>query len=257
MRVSVISYSFRGLQAAGRLDVFGYLESIRYRYDLRAADLWNGTLASLDDDYLLQVREAMDSRDLELACLAVDGAHIWDPDPDEREANHRNAIAHIQAAERLGARSVRIDVGGTASEMTEEQFDLVVETYRQYAQRAYDGGYRIGPETHFGPSLVPSNMRRIYEAVNSPAYGIMLHLGHWVEGQEDVGDRMAAPWTFHTHVDWRITTTCLEEKMEVLRAAGYAGYWGVEHHTGRDEYSEVAIQIAMVRDVLTRWRAAG
>ena len=30
----------------------------------------------------------------------------------------------------------------------------------------------------------------------------------------------------------------------------------VEHHSGENEYSEVAIQLARVRDVLERWRLA-
>jgi hypothetical protein len=40
----------------------------------------------------------------------------------------------------------------------------------------------------------------------------------------------------------------------VLREAGYQGYWGVEHHTGREEYSEVAVQVAQVQAVLEHWR---
>ena len=30
------------------MDVFGYLETVRYRYGLRTADLWNRTLASIE-----------------------------------------------------------------------------------------------------------------------------------------------------------------------------------------------------------------
>ena len=41
--------------------------------------------------------------------------------------------------------------------------------------------------------------------------------------------------------------------MAMLRDAGYDGYWGVEHHSGQNEYTEVAIQVAKVRDVLSRW----
>ncbi|NLF02447.1 MAG: sugar phosphate isomerase/epimerase [Anaerolineales bacterium] len=254
MKISIISYAFYGLQKAGVMDIFGYLESCRHRYGLDAADIWNGTLASLDDDHLHRVREALDERELTLACFAVDGAHIWEADPELRERNYRAALAHLRAAELLGARAVRIDIGGRDSAMSDEQFDAVVRRYQEYAQRAFDGGYRIGPETHFGPALVPENMQRIYEAVASPAYGTLLHIGHWVEGREDEGDALVAPWTFHTHVDWRITTTCLERKIALLQDAGYQGYWGVEHHTGEDEYSEVAIQVATVRHALERRR---
>ncbi len=62
------------------MDLFGYLEACRYRYHLGAADIWNGMVASTDEDYLLGVREALDERELELANLCVDGAHIWEDD---------------------------------------------------------------------------------------------------------------------------------------------------------------------------------
>ncbi len=42
--------------------------------------------------------------------------------------------------------------------------------------------------------------------------------------------------------------------MKNLRDAGYQGYYSVEHHSAKDEYSEVAIQIVNVRRVLERWR---
>jgi len=44
--------------------------------------------------------------------------------------------------------------------------------------------------------------------------------------------------------------------MRNLRDAGYQGYYSVEHHSGKNEYSEVAIQIARVRGVLSKWRSA-
>jgi sugar phosphate isomerase/epimerase len=62
-----------------------------------------------------------------------------------------------------------------------------------------------------------------------------------------------APHTIHTHVDARIVGTCLEDKMKILLDAGYQGYWGVEHHSAWNEYSEVASQLATVRRQLIRF----
>jgi hypothetical protein len=56
----------------------------------------------------------------------------------------------------------------------------------------------------------------------------------------------------HTHVDARIASTCLEERMRLLVDAGYRGYWGVEHHSARNEYAEVEWQLAEVRRALVR-----
>ncbi len=69
MNVTIASYSFHGLLAAGMIDVFGYLESCKYRYHLRAADIWNGILASTDEDYLKKVKQGLESRELVLANL--------------------------------------------------------------------------------------------------------------------------------------------------------------------------------------------
>ena len=90
-------------------------------------------------------------------------------------------------------------------------------------------------------------MKRICETVDHPGFGVLLHL----RGNE--GDKVMAPWAMHTHISWEIAENCLEESMAMLRDAGYQGYWGVEHHSGKNEYTEVAVQLAKVRDVLSRW----
>jgi sugar phosphate isomerase/epimerase len=250
MNISIASYAFHGLVRQGTMDIFGYLESCRYRYGLNTADIWNGMLASTEEDYLRKVREALDERELTLVNLCVDGIHVWEDDPEQREENHRKALEYLRAAEILGARTMRGDAGGRGDEFSEEQFDLIVKRFQEYAQRAYDNGYKFGPENHWGPEVVSANMVQICRSVDSPGFGILLHF----RGNE--GDATMAPWAVHTHISWEITENCLEQSMSMLRDAGYQGAWGVEHHSGADEYTEVAIQLAKVRDVLDKWRRA-
>ena len=248
MNISIASYSFHGLLREGKMDLFGYLESCKHRYGLQTADIWNGMLLSTEEDYLLKVKDALDERELTLVNLCVDGPHIWEDDPDAREKNYRDALAYLRAAEILEAKTIRIDAGGQGDAFTQEQFDLIVQRYAEYAQRAHDGGYRVGPENHWGPEVVPETMKRICKAVDHPAFGVLLHF----RGNE--GDQVIAPWAMHTHISWQITEGCLTDSMTMLRDAGYTGCWGAEHHTGENEYTEVAVQIARVRDVLERWR---
>ena len=96
MQISIASYAFHGLLRLGRMDLFGYLEACRYRYHLGAADIWNGMAVSTDEDYLLSVREALDKRELELANLCVDGAHIWGrTTPAAGRPPAERALAHL------------------------------------------------------------------------------------------------------------------------------------------------------------------
>lgn len=257
MNISVLSYSFRGLLAEGKMDVFGYLESCRYRYGLGAADIWNGFLASTDEDYLRKVRDALDERELVLADLCVDKAHIWEDDPAAREQNYRNALAHLNAAKLLGARFMRVDAGSRAETWTDEQFDHIVARYREYAQFAWDNGFKVGAENHWGPEKSWANLSKLYAAVDHPGFGISCHLGGWAgtDAEKAEADRLVAPWVCHTHIPWNVTEgPLLEEKLANLRDAGYQGYYSVEHHSAKNEYAEVGVQIARVRAVLDRWR---
>lgn len=258
MDISIAAYSFHGLHDAGVMDGFGYLESIKYRYGLDTADFWNGILGPdevvFQPDYRRKLNEALAEREMSVANYHADGCHVWEDDPEQRDAHYKSALSHLRFAEAIGAKTVRIDAGGRGDAWTEEQFDLIVGRMREYAEIGWSAGFRVGPESHWGPELVPDNMERLARAVDHPGFGVLIHLGHWENATEEEGDRRLAPWAMHTHVDARVTRTRLEPAMRILLDAGYQGYWGVEHHSGKNEYAEVAYQLAEVRRVLSRMR---
>ncbi len=229
------------------MDVFGYLESCRYRYHLNTADIWNGMLTTNDEEYLRKVKAALKERDLTLVNLCVDGPHIWEDDLETREKHHKEGLKYLEAAQLLGARTIRMDAGGKGEAFTEEQFDCITSRYREYAQIAYDNGYKVGPENHWGPEVVPEVMQKICQAVDHPGFGVLLHF----RGNE--GDALIAPWAMHTHISWDITENYLDQSLGLLRQVGYQGCWGVEHHSGKNEYAEVAVQIARVQALASTW----
>mgnify|MGYP007001869879 CR=1 FL=1 len=82
MKVSIISYAFSRMMQQGKVDIFGYLETVKYRFGLTGADIWNGMLTSLEPDYLAKVKDALCERELALANLACDRCHVWEDDAD-------------------------------------------------------------------------------------------------------------------------------------------------------------------------------
>ena len=250
MKISIASYSFHGLLAEGKIDIFGYLETCKYRYGLQTADIWNGLSGSHDSAFLLKVRHSAEARDLSIVNYHVDGVHLWEDEPEKRERNYRLALEHLEAAVILGAKTVRFDTGGKVGAMSNEQLDFLATRYKEYCAFANDNGFVVGPENHWGLSLIPENMRKIAKAVDSPAYGILLHAGHWEEGDPSEGDRNLAKWAVHTHIDANTTNHRLDETLATLCDAGYSACLGVEHHTARNEYAEVECQLATVRKAL-------
>ncbi len=261
MKISIASFSFHGLRSSGMMDFFSYVEAVKYRYRLDTADIWNGIAGPdsllLDSAFQKKMCEALAEREMSVANYHVDGCHLWEDDPAKRHQHRATAIHHLHLSKVIGAKTIRIDAGGTGKMWTPEQFDYIVKGFREYCAIAADFGAKVGPESHWGPELVPDNMERLAKAVDSPAFGILLHIGHWegVAAAEE-GDRRLAKWAMHTHVDANITKTRLESAMKILLEAGYSGYWGVEHYSGKNEYAEVEYQIAEVKRVLAKIAAA-
>jgi sugar phosphate isomerase/epimerase len=251
MKISICSFSFEALFSKDEMDIFEYLVQVKDRYGLATADIWNRMLESTDEDYVTGVRQSMDEKGLKLVNMCVDGAHVWEPDPKKRAKLGANAMAHLRAAVVLGAASVRIDMGGREETMTDEQFDVTVETYKKYADFAVENGFLVGPENHTNASKVAENMVKVAEAVDHPAFGVLVHLDRWA-GDGDEGDRACAPWAMHTHIAAGITGEILERKMKILQSAGYDRYWGVERHSEQDVYENVDRQVDEVRTAIAR-----
>lgn len=260
MGISIASFSFHGALSAGTIDVFGYFEACRHRYHLDTADIWNGLLGpdvetQLDKDRLKKVRQAMDEQGLTCVNYHADGCHPWEDEPEARQRHAALAERHLEAAEFLGAKTVRIDTGGRERHWTDEEFDFIAEAFRKFAKRASDGGYFVGPETHWGATNYPDNMLKLHAAVNSPAYGILLHMGKDTWTSPDDYDRALAPIAVHTHIDQRTCYERVDAALAILGEAGYRGALGVEHHTGKNELAEVEVQIGLVRRAISHARS--
>lgn len=260
MNISIASFSFHGALGQGTMDIFAYLEACRFRYHLHTADIWNGLLGSdvevqLNEDRLKLVRQAMDERDLVCVNYHADGCHPWEEKEDQREWHKKLALRHLRAAEILGARTVRIDPGGREREWTDEEFDLIVSAYKEFCAIAGDKGFKVGPETHWGAANYPDNMLKLHKAVDSPHYGILLHMGKDIWTSPDDYDRALAPIAIHTHIDQRTCYNRLDSALEILIECGYKGALGIEHHSGKNELAEVEAQIGLLRRAISHARS--
>ena len=248
---SIMSYSFHGLHNVGAMNLFGYLETLRYRYHLRNADIWNGFLDSYDDDYLETIRLNLLERDLTLVNLCCDYCHIWDEDPEVRAANEITAWKCIHAAEVLGAKTIRIDLGVREDRISSEQLRYAASKYDEYCQAAAKFGAKLGTENHWGATFDPDSLERLFEAVSAENFGMLLHLGNWSvpDEEKDELDRRFASRAMHIHLDYE---HCVDahRHMIPLREAGYTGCWSVESHKSTNEYNNVAVQLAHVKQVL-------
>ncbi len=255
-RTAIASYSFHGLLGQGKCDVFNYLNMLRYRYNIANADIWTGFLPTLEDDFITKVKDTLDRNSLSLANLCVDGPHIWVDDPEKREAHRLQMLEYIKAADKLGAKTIRIDFGGTEGHtMPEEAFGYIVKTYKEYCSICWDLGMKIGPENHWGWDRVPEYLEKVKNAVDHPAYGHLYHLRNFYDEPEK-GEALAISYAMHTHIHAN-SMPYAKEVIRRLALSGYEGVYSAEHHSGKLECERVEWQIATVRGLIAELQEEG
>ena len=275
MELSICSYSFHRMLEAGQQDVFQYIRDCK-NLGCTQLDLWNGHLPSLLDDesrppssftpeyaqlsaaeldYLARIKATADNAGLPFGCLAVDGAHIYEPSPEARQAQRIKAYRWLNIAEQLSAGQIRIDSGGPA-EMPDDVLEIIVAGYKDLIPRAREKGIEVVIENHWGASRIPENVVRILEAV--PELGLLFDTGNWPEGMRETGWSQCARYARATHIktlafddEGNETTMDIPRAIGYLQDAGYQGSWGIESVPRQgDEIEAARKSVALLRRLL-------
>ncbi|HLK56386.1 MAG TPA: TIM barrel protein [Chthonomonadaceae bacterium] len=253
MQIGICSFSFHRLLAAGKQDIFQYITDCK-ALGCTQLDPWNAHLAALksgdealhagrnpwqsqslaaaDMDYIDRVKEAADAAELPFGCIAVDGAHIYEPTEEARAANRATAYRWLDIAARLGAKQVRIDAGGP-EEMPDDVFAHINEGYTDLISRGKERGIEIIVENHWGPTVLPDNVIKLME--NVEGLGFLLDTHNWRADKRDEGRSRCAKYATATHVktfafdaEGNETTEDVPTAIQLLLDAGYKGCWGIE-----------------------------
>ncbi len=281
MELSICSFSFHRLLAAGKQHIFRYITDCK-ELGCTLLDPWNAHLSQLqsgdavlhaghnpdaaqlsamDEEYIARVKTAADEAGLPFGCIAVDGAHIYDPKPEARDKNRAVALRWIEIAGTLGARQVRIDAGGVgnnSTEMPDEVLEVIVDGYNDILGRAGEHNIEVLIENHWGVSQVPENVVRILDAV--PGLGLLFDTNNWAEGTQQRAWEMCAPYAKATHVKTfefdeagNEPSVDIPKAMRLLIDGGYDGSWGIEScPKDGDEYKGARDTIALMRRVLNQ-----
>ena len=269
INISISSYSVHGMMMKKEIDIFRFMDLVKYRYRLDYIDIWAFIMKPLEEDYISKLKKSLDDKNLILANLCVDGPHLWMDDEAMRAANKEKMLQTLKAAETLGAQTIRIDFGGPSPwmkadktqpfdprTMTEEAFDYIVSTYKEYADICETFGAKIGPENHWGFDTVPEYLVRVKEAVNHPSYGHLFHIDDNFDGDTELGEKYAIETAMHTHVT-ASSIPNIKKYIKALLNAGYKGVFSVEHHSGKHELDRIEWQLGSLRAILAEVKEEG
>ena len=233
----------------------GHLQPLVARDNqLKAAGTPDASLTPSEKAYLAQVKAAAQASGLPFGCLAVDGAHIYEPTAEARALNRAVAYRWLEAAHLLGAVQMRVDAGGPP-EMPPEAFAIIIDGYQDLIARAKALGIELLIENHWGPSPIAANLARILKA--APGLGLLFDSNNF-DGDKEAAWAQFAPSARSVHIktfsfdaQGNDPSVDLAKAIRLLAAAGYQGAWGVESMPeDGDEYEGVRQSFALIRRVL-------
>lgn len=256
MGYSLCSYSLHNTFDAGKMDIFGYIRFCK-EAGFTQLDPWMHHLKEGFDDneFLVDVKIAGQEAGLPFGCIAVDGAHIYEPTIEARTANRQRAYRWMQIANFLGANQVRIDAGGH-DETMDEILDVVVSGYHDIIAHAQALGLEVLIENHWGPTQHPDNLYRLLDAV--PDLGLLFDSYNWPEGTHMVAWRQYARYARMTHfktfsfdADGNDPEQDIPLAISLLQDASYDGCWGIEScPNDGDEINGAVKTLALLRRIL-------
>lgn len=257
MRYSLCSYSLHRTVEAGKMDVFDYIRFCK-EAGFTQLDPWNAHLAAAydDDAFLAEVKAAGDAVGLPYGCIAVDGAHIFEPTAEGRERNRQRRYRWLEIAAALGATQLRIDAGGDDAHPADLILGEVVAGYNDIIARAQPLGVEIIIENHWGPFQSPDQLYRLLDTV--PGLGLLFDSYNWPAGTHARAWPQYAKYARLTHFKTFTFDAAGNEPtwdipglIRLLQTNGYQGAWGIESSPeDGDELGAAVKSLALLKRVV-------
>ena len=192
-----------------------------------------------DDRYFQRMKDRSDSAGVRNLLIMCDGqGAVGDPDPVARARVVDSHHKWIEAATLLGCRAIRVNAESRGDYA--EQQALAADGLRRLCELA--DGYRMDVlvENHGGLSSDGAWLAGVMEKVDHPRIGTLPDFGNFRISAEEEYDRYRGveelmPWaravsakSYAFDAAGNETTIDYERMMDIVLAAGYDGYVGIE-----------------------------
>ncbi len=206
--------------------------------------------------YLAALRRRADDAGVRLVGVAIDDhGDLAALDEAERRTAVENHRKWFDACGVLGCGAFRANSGGKDGPTDDARIEQCTKSFAQLAEWGQQHSIRVMMENHWGISNYPKNIMRIVEAVGSEWFGTLPDFGNFTP-DIDRYDALTklAPSAFFVHAKFfefdaqgEAVDIDAPRIIEIFRAAGYRGTWGIEYEGEADDHDGVVKSIAVMR----------
>jgi len=243
-------YSFHRLMKAGKLDTLG-VPKLCADLGIELLEV-NPTYLPTDEPGLQRFERALEEAGCGVLQMTCDFP-LCRMDEAERKATVEEVRRWAEMANRLGAATIRCNIGRKFDEDMEQGTGEVVRSFKEIVSFCKDLGLVAVIENTHGPHTGNADaILRIIEEVGSDSLGTCPDFGNFPEDVRYDSLLRVAPYAAHVHAKTlkldakgNETTYDLPRCVQIFREIGYQGAWGIEFEGEFDEV--VADEIAGVR----------
>jgi L-ribulose-5-phosphate 3-epimerase len=238
-KISVAEYSLHRLIAKGELDPRDYGPFCKKHFDVDAVEYWMGPFADKGRDlaYLGEMQKKSEDAGVKQLLIMVDipdgKGNLGHPDEKERQAAVEVHFPWVEAAERMGCHSIRVNARSEGSR--EEQAKLAADGLRQLSEFAGPHKINVIVENHGGLSSDGAWLAGVMKAVDLPNCGTLPDFGNFHEYDRYKGTEELMPFakgvSAKSHAfdaEGNETKSDYRRLMKIVLDHGYHGYVGIE-----------------------------
>jgi sugar phosphate isomerase/epimerase len=256
------SQSYEDEIVAGSLSLPEWFRLCAEDLRLRAVELEDKHIGDPTPARLAALRDAAARHGLEITNIALMN-NFGLADERARRGEERRTAQWIAVSRDLGARHLRT-FAGWPQDAREERWRGMIASLRTVCAQAASAGVRLVMENHNHGGFVQTaaDVEAIFREVDSPALGLLLDTGNFLDGEASIAATARRAWHVHAKFtrpgpDGRDAAVDHRRVFAVLRDAGYADCVSVEYEGAEPGRAAVPRIVAHLREVLRGCGAAG
>lgn len=240
--ISLAAWSLHKMFFAGKIDQVGMVKMCREEFDIGGFEMVNTMFPSPTFAYCNELKKLAKDRNVKLLLIMCDAeGDMAHKDKEQRMQASRNHHKWVDIARVLGCHAIRCN-SGSGKKGDQEAIKRAAESFASLVEYGKANGIKIIIENHGGLSSDPGSLIGLMKAVNDPNFGTLPDFGNFPADVDkyDAIERMmpyahavsAKCYDFDDDTGQE-TKIDFKRMMQVVTAAGYSGYVGIEYEGSR------------------------
>jgi L-ribulose-5-phosphate 3-epimerase len=238
-KISLAQWSLHKALFGKKMDALDFPKVAKEEYGITGVEYVNQFYKDKknDDNYLKELKKRCDDLGVTSVLIMCDGeGALGDPLKEARAKAVKNHHRWVDWAKYLGCHSIRVNADAKNKGSFDEQLDRAADGLGQLTEYGDKHGINIIVENHGGLSSNGKWLSGVMKKVNQPRCGTLPDFGNFYEYDRYQGVTDLMPFakgvsakSYDFGPDGKETKIDFAKMLEIVKAAKYTGYIGIEY----------------------------